>query len=255
MVAAESITEVLNKALAARSTRSRGVDISVSDTRNRIRELWLNTETPADQSIPGDPVADQKVVHEPPEGGAVLPHCRSSLVQAPSHDCDEIRCSTAWHRRQSMTHSRRPREYSRQGNFLDAAFALLGCHDDRAIISQSLIPPFLIRRLCVRSSGKHQGRTERPQTNTPRPSVIHATPPVGLWDRTFRSGKFRFCWVERSRHMTRRTSQNHGRSSDWRRQVYSGQRRAPGCHGKNSGGAEFDNIRVDLIHGAAGLAA
>ena len=48
---------------------------------NRIRELWLNTETPADQSIPGDPVADQKVVHEPPEGGAVF-RCPASAPMA-----------------------------------------------------------------------------------------------------------------------------------------------------------------------------
>lgn len=39
---------------------------------NRFRELWLNTETPADPSDPRDPVADQKMFHEPPDGGAVF---------------------------------------------------------------------------------------------------------------------------------------------------------------------------------------
>jgi len=39
---------------------------------NRFRELWLNRETPADLSDPLDPVADQAMVHEPPEGGAVF---------------------------------------------------------------------------------------------------------------------------------------------------------------------------------------
>ena len=53
---------------------------------NRIRELWLNTETPADQSIPGDPVADQKVVHEPPEGGAVF----RMLVFPPKQDAPNL---------------------------------------------------------------------------------------------------------------------------------------------------------------------
>jgi hypothetical protein len=46
-------------------------DITVSVDK-RSQELWLNTETPADLSMPGDPVADQKIIHEPPDGGAVF---------------------------------------------------------------------------------------------------------------------------------------------------------------------------------------
>lgn len=48
---------------------------------NRLRELWKNTETPAVQTIPGDPVADQLIVHEPPDGGAVF----RMLVFPPKH--------------------------------------------------------------------------------------------------------------------------------------------------------------------------
>jgi len=37
------------------------------------KELWKNTETPADLSVSGgDPVADQKILHEPPDGGALF---------------------------------------------------------------------------------------------------------------------------------------------------------------------------------------
>lgn len=39
---------------------------------NRFLELWLNRETPADHSDPRDPVADQHMNHEPPDGGAVF---------------------------------------------------------------------------------------------------------------------------------------------------------------------------------------
>lgn len=39
---------------------------------NRLRELWKNYETPAVQTTTGDPVADQLIVHEPPDGGAVF---------------------------------------------------------------------------------------------------------------------------------------------------------------------------------------
>jgi hypothetical protein len=39
---------------------------------NRFRELWLNTETPAELKGRTDPVADQAMVHEPPDGGAVF---------------------------------------------------------------------------------------------------------------------------------------------------------------------------------------
>jgi len=45
------------------------VDVSIE---KRFKELWINTETPADMSAPGDPVADQHMVHEPPDGGAVF---------------------------------------------------------------------------------------------------------------------------------------------------------------------------------------
>jgi len=38
----------------------------------RMRELWVNNETPADLSDPRDPVADQHMIHEPPDGGAVF---------------------------------------------------------------------------------------------------------------------------------------------------------------------------------------
>ncbi|HVV32989.1 MAG TPA: cupin domain-containing protein [Vitreimonas sp.] len=53
---------------------------------NRICELWLNRETPADQSDPADPVADQKMNHEPPDGGAVF----RMLVFPPKHEAPEI---------------------------------------------------------------------------------------------------------------------------------------------------------------------
>lgn len=39
---------------------------------NRFRELWLNIETPADLAGGADPVADQAMIHEPPDGGAVF---------------------------------------------------------------------------------------------------------------------------------------------------------------------------------------
>lgn len=39
---------------------------------NMFRELWLNRETPADLSDARDPVADQVMIHEPPDGGAVF---------------------------------------------------------------------------------------------------------------------------------------------------------------------------------------
>lgn len=48
---------------------------------NMFRELWLNRETPADPSDPADPVADQAMVHEPPDGGAVF----RMLVFPPKH--------------------------------------------------------------------------------------------------------------------------------------------------------------------------
>lgn len=38
----------------------------------RPREIWLNTATPADLSHSGDPVAEQIVAHEPPDGGAIF---------------------------------------------------------------------------------------------------------------------------------------------------------------------------------------
>jgi hypothetical protein len=38
----------------------------------QIRELWRNDQTPADLSDPADPVADQKMYHEPPDGGAIF---------------------------------------------------------------------------------------------------------------------------------------------------------------------------------------
>jgi len=38
----------------------------------QTRELWLNRETPADLSDRRDPVADQKMYHEPPDGGAIF---------------------------------------------------------------------------------------------------------------------------------------------------------------------------------------
>jgi len=46
-------------------------EFNLSDEKP-YKELWLNTETPADMSAPGDPVADQQMIHEPPEGGALL---------------------------------------------------------------------------------------------------------------------------------------------------------------------------------------
>jgi hypothetical protein len=39
---------------------------------NRFRELWLNTETPAELDDREDPVASQAMIHEPPDGGAVF---------------------------------------------------------------------------------------------------------------------------------------------------------------------------------------
>jgi hypothetical protein len=39
---------------------------------NRFRELWLNLETPAELDDTADPVGDQKMIHEPPDGGAVF---------------------------------------------------------------------------------------------------------------------------------------------------------------------------------------
>ncbi|MEB2346169.1 MAG: cupin domain-containing protein [Deltaproteobacteria bacterium] len=36
------------------------------------QELWRNDETPADLSDPADPVADQAMYHEPPDGGAIF---------------------------------------------------------------------------------------------------------------------------------------------------------------------------------------
>jgi hypothetical protein len=53
---------------------------------NRFRELWLNAETPADPSDPRDPVADQAMVHEPPDGGAVF----RMLVFPPKQDTPEL---------------------------------------------------------------------------------------------------------------------------------------------------------------------
>ena len=38
----------------------------------RAKELWLNRETPADLSQPGDPVSEQRMMHEPPDGGALF---------------------------------------------------------------------------------------------------------------------------------------------------------------------------------------
>jgi len=39
-----------------------------------FKELWKNTETPADMSAPGDPVGDNPhaISHEPPDGGAIF---------------------------------------------------------------------------------------------------------------------------------------------------------------------------------------
>jgi len=47
-------------------------DLEAHFKGNRFRELWLNMETPADQSDSRDPVADQAMIHEPPDGGAVF---------------------------------------------------------------------------------------------------------------------------------------------------------------------------------------
>src|SRR5512147_2032585 len=47
-------------------------DLEPHFATNRFRELWLNRETPADLSDPADPVADQKMIHEPPDGGALF---------------------------------------------------------------------------------------------------------------------------------------------------------------------------------------
>jgi hypothetical protein len=47
-------------------------DEIIASVEKRSQELWVNTETPADLSIPGDPVGDQKMIHEPPDGGAVF---------------------------------------------------------------------------------------------------------------------------------------------------------------------------------------
>lgn len=57
-------------------------DLEANFATNRFRELWLNTETPADQSDPRDPVADQAMIHEPPDGGAVF----RMLVFPPKHE-------------------------------------------------------------------------------------------------------------------------------------------------------------------------
>jgi hypothetical protein len=52
-------------------------DIVIEDEVEAIeskwsKELWVNYETPADLSKPGDVVADQQMLHEPPDGGAVF---------------------------------------------------------------------------------------------------------------------------------------------------------------------------------------
>jgi hypothetical protein len=47
-------------------------DLEQHFSTNMFRELWLNRETPADLSDSTDPVADQKMIHEPPDGGAVF---------------------------------------------------------------------------------------------------------------------------------------------------------------------------------------
>jgi len=57
-------------------------DLSSHFDTNRFRELWINRETPADSSDPSDPVANQAMVHEPPDGGAVF----RMLVFPPKQD-------------------------------------------------------------------------------------------------------------------------------------------------------------------------
>ena len=47
-------------------------DEVVADEAKWAKELWVNYETPADLSKPGDAVADQNMIHEPPDGGAVF---------------------------------------------------------------------------------------------------------------------------------------------------------------------------------------
>ncbi|MEZ6024306.1 MAG: hypothetical protein R3C16_13045 [Hyphomonadaceae bacterium] len=53
---------------------------------NRFREIWLNRETPADLSDSSDPVADQQMIHEPPDGGAVF----RMLVFPPKQEAPQI---------------------------------------------------------------------------------------------------------------------------------------------------------------------
>ena len=53
---------------------------------NRMRDLWLNMETPADPSNPGDPVAVEQMIHEPPDGGAVF----RMLIFPPKQDTPDV---------------------------------------------------------------------------------------------------------------------------------------------------------------------
>jgi len=48
-------------------------DEVVLTPEKRYKELWKNTETPADMSAPGDAVPNpHTIMHEPPDGGAVF---------------------------------------------------------------------------------------------------------------------------------------------------------------------------------------
>jgi len=61
-------------------------DLEPGFKENRIRELWFNTETPADLSGDKDPVAGAGTIHEPPDGGAVF----RMLVFPPKQDTPEV---------------------------------------------------------------------------------------------------------------------------------------------------------------------
>ena len=47
-------------------------DLEPHFAASRYRELWVNTENPAELGGEADPVADQAMIHEPPDGGAVF---------------------------------------------------------------------------------------------------------------------------------------------------------------------------------------
>jgi len=66
------------------------------------QELWRNEQTPADLSDPADPVADQTMHHEPPDGGAIF----RVLKFPPEKDMASVTAEVmvAYHRAIHSTH-------------------------------------------------------------------------------------------------------------------------------------------------------